>query len=416
MDTKRKWFWGVAAAVVVLSLAAVIVTQVHRAQAAEHTLAETTLAALSDAAEETQALALAMDKLGIAASTAQSASLLHEAVLSADRARHSLASLPAEPAVLAPVLSYLSRLSDTAGALLTRMGSGLPVTGGEIADLSAEMANLRLLHAELDLARASLLEGESIASALPSTAVTASPDAAELATYRALPSEEIGSGMALQLAKAFVGLERVVSVAPAPDVSGALPTFGVTIQTADVQLNLEITRRGGKVLLMSPETAGFAMTKSVEECQQAASEFLASRGFASMTPTYYQIYDGLCVMTFVHMQQSALVWSDRVVAQVRMDTAEVVGIEARSYWKNHIPRQIGTPLLTQSEARAGLSAQVEVLSARLAVLPVGAQERLCWQFTVTHNDDTYISFIDAITGREVLLEKVMQLEYGSMPA
>lgn len=412
----RKWIIGIAGAALVLSLTLALVAQLRRAQAAEHTLGEATLAALTGAAEEVQALSLAMDKLSVAASTGQAASLLYDAVTSADRARHSLAALPADAVQLAPVLAYLSQLHGEAGALLTELATGRPVTDGEIAGLAAAQSDLRLLHAELDLAREALLNGDDLAAALPPSAITAAPTAAELASYRALPSGEVGSGEALQIAKEFVGTQRVTAVSPAPDTTGALPAFGVTVQTADVQLNLEITRRGGKVLLMSPETAGFSMLKTVGECQQAAAAFLASRGFASMEATHYQLYDGLCVITFVHVQESALIWPDRVVVQVRMDTAEVVGLEARNYWKNHIPRHLGTPLLTAEEARAFLSPAVTEQSVRLAVLPAGSQERLCWQFTVTHNDDTYISFIDATTGREVLLEKVMQLEYGSIPA
>lgn len=416
MTDMKKWLLGGAAALLVLVLSVLLITQVRRAQAAEHTLSEAAIAALADAAQEVQALALAMDKLTLSASPSQIAALLHETVLSADRARHSLTLLPAEPQSLTPMLAYLARLSDTAATLLTKLGGGLPVTDGEMADLSSAQSDLTLLHAELDLALEDLLDGEPIASALPSTAITSSPDAAELATYRALPSTAVGTGEALQLAKEFVGTERVMGVSHAPDTTGALPTYGVTIQTPDVQLNLEITQRGGKVLLMSPETAGFSMTKSVDECREAAAAFLASRGFVSMTAAYYQIYDGLCVMTFAHEQEEAIVWPDRVTVQVRMDTAEVVGLEARSYWKNHTPRRLGKPLLTAEEARASLSPAAQEQSVRLAVIPVGSQERLCWQFTLTHNDETYVCFIDAITGREVLLEKVMQLEYGSVPA
>ena len=99
-----------------------------------------------------------------------------------------------------------------------------------------------------------------------------------------------------------------------------------------------------------------------------------------------------------------------------MDTAEVVGIEARSYWKNHIPRRLQSPLLTQTEARAALSPHAEVASARLCLLPVDKAERLCWQFTLQMDNETYISYIDAMTGTELHLEKIMQLEFGQVAA
>jgi len=414
--TIRLWIIGLAVAVLVLSLALSLTAQVRRAQAAEHTLAETTLAALTSAAEEVQALSLSMDKLNIAATAGQRAALLYDAVSYADRARLSLTALPADAAQLAPVLSWLSRLHAQAGSLLTELAASRPVTSGAFTDLAASRSDLSLLHAELDLAREALLQGQSLPDALPPSAITAAPSAAELAAYRALPKEEVSSGTAMQIAREFVGADRVTSVEPAPDTSGALPAYGITVQTGDVQLNLEITRRGGRVLLMVPETAGFSPVKTIDECHQAASTFLNSRGFASMEAAYAQTYDGLCVLTFTHVQDGALIWPDRVMVQVRMDTAEVVGLEARSYWKNHMPRRIGSPLLSADEARTAISPDTQEQSVRLALLPIGTQERLCWQFTITHNDDIYISFIDATTGRELLLEKVMQLDSGSIPA
>lgn len=412
----KKWIIAAAGGLAALVLTLTLTAQARRAQAAEHTLAETVLASVANAAEELQAMSIAMDKLPLATSETQTVSLLYQIVLSADHARHSLAALPGAPQQQASALRYLSRLSARAGELLTRMAGSRPVTTGELDDLAASNTELRLLHAELSLAEQALLAGRTLADALPPTDMAPATTAAELAQYRALPSASIGTGAAMQLAKEFVGEDRVTGVSLAPGTTGAAPTFGVTVQTADVQLNLEVSQRGGKVLMMVPESAGFQMKKDVSECQQSAAEFLSAQGFASMTPTWYQVYEGLCVVTFVHVQEDALVWPDRVLVQVRMDTAEIVGIEASSYWKNHIPRKLGKPLVSAQEARSAISPLAQEQSVRLAVLPSGGQERLCWQFTLTHNDETYISFVDALTGQELLLEKVMQLEYGAIPA
>jgi len=412
----KKWIIAAAVILLLLTLSISLTAQLRRARAAEHTLAETTLAALTAAAEELQSLNLALDKLGVAASRQQAATMLYQTVLSADRARHSIAALPADNQQLAPLLTYLHEVSKQAGSFLATIASGEAVTDGELSHFAAAQSDVTLLHAELDLARQALLSGSPLAEALPPSAVTRAPTAAELVSYRALPSQEVGGGAALQIAKDFVGIERVTAVAPAPDTGGAAPAFGVTIHTNDLQLNLEVTRRGGKVLLMSPETAGFPALRTPAECTQAASTFLASRGFANMECVWQQVYDGMCVLTFVHVQQGVLIWPDRVVAQVRMDTAEVVGLEARSYWKNHIPRRLAAPTLSADDARAFLSPAVEEQSVRLALLSDGLREKLCWQFTITHNDDTYLSFIDATDGREVLLEKVLPVDAGAISA
>lgn len=388
----------------------------RRTAAAELALTESTKAAVTEAATELESLTLAMDKLLVTSSLRQSIRLLSQIAMSADRVQLSIAAMPDQQGQQAAVLAFLSRLSHLSQTYLANLAEGDRLEPEDRSTLTDILAGLRLLQAEFDFASADALSGIGIAAALPASQVTPPPSARELAAYRALPSAEIGSGEALQAAKEFVGLERVRSVAPAPDTAGALPAYGVTVQTADLQLNLEITRRGGRVLLMSPETASFRVTKSPEQCGAAALAFLKSRGFAEMEIPYYQVYDGLCVLTCVYVQNGVLIWPDRVLVQVRMDTAEVVGIEARSYWKNHIPRKLQTPLLTEQEARKALSGDITVSFSRLCLLPSSSQERLCWQFTLHHGDETYISYIDAMNGEELLLEKVMQLEFGSVAA
>ena len=387
----------------------------RRTAAAELALTEELHAAVAQASAELESLTLSLDKLLVTTSLRQSAKLLSQLILSSDRVQSSLAALPDERGQQSAVLAYLSRLSHLCQTCLSDLAEGGGIAEEVRSDLSDMLSGLRLLQAELTLAQQDVLAGAEVANLL-GTELTSPPSAMELVSYKALPSREIGSGEAMQIAKAFIGEERVLSIAHAPDTAGALPAFGLTVQTADVQLNVEVTRRGGKVLLMSPETASFAVVQSPEQCSAAALSFLRSRGFAEMEVTYYQVYDGLCVLTCVYVQNGVLIWPDRVMVQVRMDTAEVVGIEARSYWRNHIPRKLQSPLLTSIEASASLSGQVGVESARLCLLPVNGQERLCWQFTVTLEDDAYISYIDAMTGSELLLEKVMQLEFGSIAA
>ena len=388
----------------------------RRSAAAELSIAETAKAAVAQTAAELEMLTLSLEKLLVTTSPRQQAKQLSDLTISADRAQISLSMLPDTEGQRAAVLAYLSRLSHRAQTALADLAEGDGFHAEVRNDLSSMLDGLRLLQAELAIASSEALSGTEAADTLPASEVTAPPSAMEMVDYKALPSREISAGEAMEIAKAFVGENKVVSVSHAPDTAGALPAYGVTVQTPDLQLNLEITRRGGKVLLMAPETASFLMLRTPEQCAAAALAFLKSHGFAEMEVPYYQVYDGLCVLTCVYSQSGVIVWPDRVMVQVRMDTAEVVGIEARSYWRSHLPRKLQTPLLTEREARASLSPGTSVDFARLCLLPHEGQERLCWQFALTKEDESYISYIDAMTGEELQLEKIMLLEFGQAAA
>ena len=403
---------GVSAVTLLIALN----TSQRRTAAAELALTENTNAAVAEASSELEQLTLSLEKLLLTTSPRQKALLLSQMILSADRTATSLSSLPDTEGQRTAVLAYLNQLSHLCQTHLANLAIGEAMDADTLGQFVEMLSGLRLLHAELALAQEASLIGTPLEQALPKSELTTPPSAQELTTYKALPSHDVGSGEAMQLAKTFVGEERVTSVAHAPDTTGALPAYGVTIQTADLQLNLEVTRRGGKILLMSPETADFPIQKSVDECSTSALAFLESRGFPQMEVTYHQIYDGLCVLTCVYVQNDVLIWPDRILVQVRMDTAEVVGIEARSFWKNHIPRKLQSPLLTEADARISLPQEATITDVRQCLLPMNSSERLCWQFTLLCDDDQYICYIDALTGEELLLEKIMQLTYGSIAA
>ena len=55
------------------------------------------------------------------------------------------------------------------------------------------------------------------------------------------------------------------------------------------------------------------------------------------------IYDGLAVINFVALQDGVLLYPDLVKVQVRMDTGEIVGMEANNYLMNHTVRTALSP-------------------------------------------------------------------------
>ncbi len=404
------------AVVCIVLLLVFLSAQMRRTAAAELALSENTLSAVAEASASLQELTVSLEKLLIATSPEQSAQHLSDTAIHADRVQHAIGLLPDAQGERGAIQAHLSQLSRLASELLMRLATGDTLHREDRTSLLTTLDGLRLLQSEFSFAQDDLHHGDQLSDALPHTEITAKPTAQELSAYRALPSGDVTSGRAMEIAQEFVGLDRVTSVSRAPDTTGALPAYGVTVQTDDVQLNLEITRQGGKVLLMVPETAAFSTRTTPEVCAKAALQFLKDRGFPTMEATHYQVYDGLCVISCTYVEKDVLIWADRVTVQVRMDKAEVVGIESRSFWKNHTPRRLTAPTLTQAEAAASLTPDAQVGAARLCLLPHGNTERLCWQFTLYYLDDTYAAYIDALTGQELLLEKMMQLEYGETPA
>ena len=237
-------------------------------------------------------------------------------------------------------------------------------------------------------------------------------DARETGQARGLGLEQVTREEALGIARAFVGEERVVAVSPGADMGGSIPCYGVTADLGDMTLQLAVTRQGGQVLWMAPDPADFVQEKTVAQCRDSAARFLASRGYGDMEPTYFQVYQGVAVISFAAAQGDTLLYPDLVKVQLRLDTAQVVGIEARNYLQNHGSRGSLTPDLTPDQAKSALSPRFSAEDSRLCLIPTDGGEKLCYEFRGEFDGETYLCYINARTGRQEELLRVVEGETG----
>ena len=127
-----------------------------------------------------------------------------------------------------------------------------------------------------------------------------------------------------------------------------------------------------------------------------------------MRPTYFQMYQGVAVISFAATQGETLLYPDLIKVQCRLDTAQVVGWEARNYLMNHTNRGLLTPQLTREEARTRVSERLKTNAARLCLIPTDAGEKLCYEFQGEYGGHTYLAYINADTGRQEELLKVVE--------
>ena len=384
---------------------------------AERTLNETYLAALGESAELMQSLSLSMEKALISRDAAQTAQLLSQISRDAGDIRRALTFLPLDEEAITSSMTLADNIATDTAQFLGELVDRGTLSSASRDALSSYLDECTLLSGRMSVTRQEVLSGQRSLLDAIDPAPSASPrPLTALPTAKGLPQTEVTAGQAMTLARSFIGEDRVTGLEQAPDLLGPIAAWGVTAQTADVTLNVYVTQIGGKVLLMAPETAAFPELLSVGECRAAASDFLTSRGFSAMESEYHQVYDGLCVLTFVYAQEGVLIYPDRVTIQVRMDTGEVVGFEASAYWQNHTPRRIASPTLSEEEARALLAPEADAQSARLCLFPEEDRETLCWEFTVSHQGETFLIYLSARDGHEVALQKLILLENGVMAA
>lgn len=224
--------------------------------------------------------------------------------------------------------------------------------------------------------------------------------------------EEISWEEAEQIARDCIGKERVLRTGHGTDTFGPNPCHGITLVLEDVTLEAAVTKKGGKVLWLTPDNAAFENLVTLEQCREEALSFLSRNGFPVMECTSFQIYEGVAVLAFAAVENNVLLYPDQVKVQLRMDNAQVVGLESKNFWQNHRARNALLPTLSAEEARASLPSRLQVSGNRLCVIPVNDRESLCWEFACSYDNQDYLLYINAENGQQEDLLQIVESAAG----
>ncbi len=234
---------------------------------------------------------------------------------------------------------------------------------------------------------------------------------------KGLSGEEISKENAIEnFNKVFANynLKNVKSVGEV--TSGKLQAYNVQGETDDGELvYAQITKTGGKLVMFDYAGECNAVKVDAESAESAALEFLSSVGLKSMKAVWINLAGNVYTINFAFEQDGVIVYSDLAKVRVCAETNKVIGFEGKSYYTNHTDRVIEKATLSERQAAEKVSSNIGVVTARLCVVPVGLNsEKLCYEFSGEFDGSTYYVYIDATTGRQIEMFKVIESTEGQL--
>ena len=385
---------------------------------------------LYEAQEHLQAIGLKLTKAGVASEQSTLAELFSGVSRQAESVLAGLSALPLSHQAMSDTLKFCNQLAEYASQLCLQMAQGEALTGDQLTLLETLRGQCSQLTSQIALAQNAMVQ-ESLRMAVNGSVFyedasaeerplegVAEPDngmeyptmiydgafsdARRFGEPKALGTEVIDGAKAIELAKSYVGEQRVKSAVSGAETAGALASYGVVLTLNDgTVLNCEVTKKGGRLLWMVPEHASFPQSLTAEECIRRGQAFLSAHGYGEMEQNHYQIYDGLAVINLVAL---------------RMDTGEIVGMEANNYLMNHTVRTALSPSLTEAQARQRAGERLEVKNVRLCVIPYRDEERLCYELTGQRDGQEFRVYLDGNTGEELEILLMVQTGGGMLSA
>lgn len=381
--------------------------------------------ALYESSELTEGMAVNFNKVSVAGGPAREL-LLADVIRQAQGVQADLAVLPLSGSAIAPAMKYINQAGDFCQRLLTRLGEGDSLSSEDAANLTSLSETAAQLSLALNaiiqeyeagqwpltdrLIQLESLSGESAPAVDYPTLLYDGPfsDGATGGEFKALAGmDEISAQEAEQLLRNYVGADRVTKIALDGESSLPTPCYGFSLEAGGYHLSAAVTKMGGQVLylLCSDDVAGELL--SLPQCFRAAETFLLSRGYSGMELNYYSQHDGILTANYAATQNGVTLYPDLVKIQISMADGAILGVEAGNYLRNHVPRSLDLPALTEAEARARVNPALSVESVRLCVIPTDAAEVYCYEISCSGKGGTYLVYLDAVTGAEVDIMQVV---------
>ncbi len=200
-------------------------------------------------------------------------------------------------------------------------------------------------------------------------------------------------------------------------------TKGKTVECYDVSgvsedgsiLDAQITKKGGKVLQFNYYKECSGDNYNAISCEEIADKFLESLGFKNLKAVWMTEGNHIVTFNYAPAVDGIICYPDLVKVNVCKERGVISGLEASSYYYNHVKRDIPTVSVSLSQAKSKVSSEIEVQTSRLAIIPKGqSKEVLAYEFMGERNGDTYYVYIDAITGYEVDIFKVVKTTEGTL--
>lgn len=272
-------------------------------------------------------------------------------------------------------------------------------------------------------------EIDSLIQSVPSPAYDGPfSDRALASKSLANPGPEITPDEAKRIAFEFMDSGANYGSVRVENIDGAVAAFMVTGKRDDgSEVFVSVARAGGAVLWGMDQKSRAGARLDVDAARQAARAFLDQKGMDALIETGWRKpgrQAGRVVFTFAETAHltvgskpiSVVLYPEMVKVEVALDTGDIIGYDATAYLTNAVSTELKAPLVSAREARAVLKPDLSVAGEpRLTVIPlVSGRPVMAWEFRVTHKEDTYLVYINAMTGKEEMVLQMVIDETGAL--
>ena len=422
-----------ALSLLLLSMVILNIARSEELEAARTRISAVYAKAFYETCELTESISSNYRKLLVAGDRAQMQALLGDISRQTQGASSNLALLPVGEEAISATIKFVNQAEDFAESLDQRLAAGSEPTAEDYSTMEQLSESAAKLSVGLTRLLGSFERGETVfdstdfnetgeESLYPLTSEAGEypvllydgpfSDGSQAGSYALLANlKELSREEAEARLRAFVPVDELTYLGEShPEVD----VYEFHIQSGGYGISAGVTKRGGQILYLLPETGETEVNYGENELCEIAKAFLVSRGYGQMEMSYYSRYGGILTINFAAVQDGVVLYPDLVKLQLSMKDGRVIGLDAENYLKNHVSRALAAPAVSEEEAMLRVSERLAPLSARLCVIPQGSGEYLCYEVTAADAEGEFLVYVDAMTGMERELMQLISRNNGTL--
>lgn len=383
---------------------------------------------------------LRMSKLLISNSNAQMESNLYNIARQAENSQMSLAELPTSHETINKTMRFINQLGDFCNYCAQSLTKGKKLSEQQMKDLERLYRTNKSLTQELNIMASKLGTQMSVLSSYSNDNMPNNfadgidgiqkksdyptidyegpfADEAENVAYNGLTGELISQQQAAERVKEIFGEQMPIDkLTFVNESSGKIATYNYNAKMKDGNtVYVQITQKGGHPLFIDNDRKVGEATMETDQCALIAEDFVRRIGYEDLQSVWTSDYKGNVFVNMAPVVNDAVIYSDMVKIIVAKDNGEILGLETIAYITNHSERDFSAPALSQEQAKSKVSSKIAdgITGVRLAMIPVNREEILTWEITSDWEDLSYIIYLDANTGEEIEVFRVVENQEGT---
>lgn len=366
--------------------------------------------------------------------------LLIEVANNSELTEHSIASLPISQGSLSESVRFINQVGGYTDTLAKKVAKGTKMnqeeeeTLSKIKDAMTEMKdeinkfitetreNYSILQNSLDISDENMNSFTIQISKIKTedidypTMIYDGPfsDSQTTVEIKGLRGSEVSEGDAMEIMrKLFPEASSIESIG---EVNGRIVTYNFKVMTKlENTLYAQISKIGGHLVTLSGASEDTYLGKlDMEASEEIALEFARKNNIEDCVCVWKDSLNNNGYFNIAPKQKGIILYPDLVKVKIDLASGEIIGYDASTYFTNHVSRSLPTPTISESSAKAKLPTSYNFEAGRLTLIPLEySREILCYEFVGQKNGSTYYFYINALTGVQENVLKVVESAEGA---